>query len=861
MARPPRRGKMAEPIKLTWNGEEIAVEKGTFLIEAAKKAGVELPHFCYHPKLKYDANCRMCIVHIDKMPKLQTACSTLAAEGMVVRSDTDRVKEAQNGVMAFLLGNHPLDCPECDQGGECQLQDFAHRHSPTSGSFTETKRVFAKEYFGPLIEKEMNRCVTCLRCVRYCDEVIGSNALGSIDRSSITEIGAFAHHPLDCEFCGGCIQICPVGALTSRASMYDYRPWQVKKTDTICTYCGDGCQITLETIDDKVVRASSKMGVGRNEGDLCAKGFFGYGFINHKDRLTRPMVIQKGRLQQVTWAWALKDATQGLQAIASKYGPAAIGGMIGSHCTNESIYLFKKLMRDVVGTPHVDTGARDGYINAHQALVSVFGTTHLARYEDIVNADLILSFAGDMTETNPICAIKVKEAVKKGKVKLIAIDAFSGKRDTYKSHLPHIAHQHLQITPGTEGWVLIGLIKILAERAVPNRLISSSYITRIKQATESVSFETIEEMSGAGRASLNEIARLYAEANAGVLIVGRAILKARDGYQNMMNIADLALLSGQVAKEGAGILALADRSNDVGAADVFPLTNGSGPLAARVGLDAVERGEIRALYVVGANPFRSLPQKRVQEALAKLDLLICQDLFLTETAACAHIVLPAASFAEQEGRYTSQEGEIQKVRKAIDPIGNSKPDWTIFESISEKMQKPFGFKSTGEIWKEMVASMPPPEGPEGITSHITAYCEIPRTFAQPTPPLSKGSADAFHLQVGPVLFHSGKLSTYSDGLNVIFPKEVVFINPDDAERLEMAEGEVIEIRANADSCANTAVQVPVALSKRIAQGTLFFPEHFSLDIKKFLPLDIDPTTYVPYGNHGVVKISKVSLTS
>ena len=859
---------MAASVRLTWNGEGIEVEEGTFLIEAAKKAGVELPHFCYHPKLKYDANCRMCIVQVEKMPKLQTACSTLAMEGMVVRSDTDRVKEAQDGVMAFLLGNHPLDCPECDQGGECQLQDFAHRHSPTSGNFAEPKRVFEKEYFGPLIEKEMNRCVSCLRCVRYCDEVIGSNALGSIDRGSITEIGGFAHHPLDCEFCGGCIQICPVGALTSRASMYDYRPWQVKKTDTICTYCGDGCQITLETIDDKVVRASSKMGVGRNEGDLCAKGFFGYGFINHKERLIRPMVLQKGRLQPVTWEWALKDATKQLQAIKEQYGPEAIGGIIGGHCTNESIHLFQRLMRDVVGTPHVHTGAQDGFINASQALISVFGTTRLLRYEDIVNADVILSFAGDMTETNPICAIKVKEAVRKGKAKLIAIDSFTSQGDTYKSHLPHIAHRHLQINPGTEGWVIIGLIKIIAERAVPNRLIPAGYIAWMKQSTASISFETIEEISGISRAGIEEIACLYAEANASVLIVGRAIIKAKEGFGNMMNIADLALLAGQVAKEGAGILALSDTCNDAYAEDERPGRvaageNSDGLSAEDQGsvVDAVGRGKIRALYVVGANPFRAFPQKKMQEAFANLELLICQDLFLTETAAHATIVLPAASFAEQEGHYTSQEGEIQKVRKAIDPIGNARPDWAIFESISEKMGKPFGYKNAGEIWKGAAAEIPVEwltPSLEGITSQIAAYCDQPRTFVKPTrPPVKDGAS--FHLRMGPTLFQSGKLSGYSDGLNVISPKYAVFIHPDDAERIGVAEGEVVEMSPDPADLAHTAIQIPIAFSKRVAPGTLFLPEHspLALDIKRGLPFEIDPVTHVTYSHDGVVKISKM----
>ncbi len=829
-------------VKLTFNGQEIEVKKGTLLIEAAKVAGAEIPHFCYHPKLKYDANCRMCIVEVEKMPKLQTSCSTMATEGMVVRSDVPRVKEAQNSVMAFILGNHPLDCPECDQGGECQLQDFAHRHSPTVGSFGEIKRVFEKEYFGPLIEKEMNRCVSCLRCVRYCDEVIDSNALGSIDRSSIAEIGTFAHHPLDCEFCGGCIQICPVGALTSRASMYDYRTWQVKKTNTICTYCGDGCQLSLETIDNKVIRASSEMGTGRNEGDLCAKGFFGYDFVNHQDRLNRPQILQKEsrRRMDVTWEWSLNKAAQGLKAIKEEYGPEAIGGIISSHCTNEEVYLFQKLMREVIGTPHVDSGARYGYVNATHALSSVFGTTRMVRYEDIVNADVILSFAGDLTETNPICAIKVKEAVRKKGATLIAIDSFNSGRDTYKSHLPHMAQHHLEVKMGTEAWVILGLLKVLGDkRTLP-------------------SFETIEKESGVNEAAIRQIANLYAGAKRGVLLLGGAIIRNQNGYQNVLNLADLAIIAGQVLKEGAGILALAEESNEFGAVEMGGVTEylpgfmpakSAGKTLVEM-IDSAERGEIKALYIVGENPVRSLPQKKVAEAFQKLDLLICQEIFPTETTALSDIVFSAVSFAEKDGRYTNQEGEIQKIRKAIDPIGVGKPDWMIFSLLAEKLGTPLPYKNTDEIWKEIVLNMP-----QNWLAPAKAVSVLNRPIALPISENIK-PAGAFDLQVGQSLYHSGKLSTYANGLNTIVAKETVAIHPDDAESLGFLEGEIVRI-----SLPSGEIEAPIRFSKRLSRGTLFFPEHFSVEIKKGLPLTIDTVTSVPYGNKGVVSLSKIPVAT
>ncbi len=866
---------MSDKIKLKFNDQEIEVEKGTLLIEAAKRAGIEIPHFCYHPKLKPDANCRMCLVEIEKMPKLQTSCSTPAAEGMIVSSISPRVKDAQFGVMEFLLGNHPLDCPECDQGGECQLQDFAHQYSPTTSRFTEEKRTFEKTYFGPLVEKEMNRCVSCLRCVRYCDEVIDSNALGSIGRSTDHQIGGFAEHELDCEFCGGCIQICPVGALTSRLAMYDYRPWQLKKTETICNYCGDGCLMTLETVKDDVKRVSSELGTGRNEGDLCARGFFGYGTINHNDRLARPTVqiLAQGkerppedRILQTTWEGATDKVVAGLKQIKAQYGPQAIGGIISPHCTNEEIYLFQKLMRNVLGTPHVDSGARYGHINAVSGLNDVFGTSRLARYEDITEADVLLVFAGEMTESNPITGLKVKEAVKKRGAKLIAVDAFNRQSDAYRSHLPRMAAQHLQVKMGSEGTAILGLTKAMVEGGAPLSA-PAPFVEKMKQAVAGISFAQIEAATGVSEAAYQAAAALYAGAKRGVLIFGRAITRSENGYQNVIALADLAILAGQVNKRGAGILALAKENNAQGAVEMggvseylpglAPANPGGFTLSEMI--DAAARGEIKALYLVGENPLRALPQKKVEEALRKLDLLICQDLFPNETTALAHIVLPATSYAEKEGRFTNNEGEIQKVRKAIEPLGNAKSDWEIFSLLGKKLgAESFHYKDADAIWKEIVMKLPagwPSSSPEGVAAKIAAHCQAAIKPPAVSPPSATNGH--FDLQIGQILFHSGKMSTYASGLLGLFPKEAVLIHPDDGERLGLEDAEVVELSADG---GGAAVQAPVKFSKKVAVGTLLFPEHFGMEIKRLLPVSIDPKSRAVYAERGKVTLSKVSVS-
>ncbi len=436
-------------VNLTVDGQPVSVPVGTLLIEAAKQAGFQIPHFCYHPKLYPDANCRMCLVEIEKMPKLQASCALPVSDGMVVYTRSEKVVQARNGVMEFILSSHPLDCPICDQGGECHLQDLAHQYSGQYSRFKEEKRVFEKEYFGPMIEKEMNRCIQCMRCVRYCDEVIDSNALRGMDRGNLTQPGTFMRRELECEFCGGCIQICPVGALVSRVAMYDYRPWQLKKIETVCPHCADGCLMKVESRDDQVIRVTSEQGRGRNDGDLCAKGFFGYQFINHRERLTQPLLRKGGDLVPISWFEAVREAAARFARIKARYGGASIGGVITARCTNEDVFIFQKFMRLVLGTNNIDSTARLGHMNTVKALRRVVGSPRMMNsYEEILEADLLLLVGADVTETNPILGLKVKEAVRRRRARLVTIGSFRENPGTYVSNIVNRAHLPLSVKVG-----------------------------------------------------------------------------------------------------------------------------------------------------------------------------------------------------------------------------------------------------------------------------------------------------------------------------------------------------------------------------------------------------------------------------
>ncbi|MBA2486114.1 MAG: NADH-quinone oxidoreductase subunit NuoG [Nitrospira sp.] len=883
-----------DTVRLTIDGTTVAVPKGTLVIEAARRVGVMIPHFCYHPKLKPDANCRMCLVEVEKMPKLQTACSTPVAEGMAVRTATSVVDDAHKSVLEFILANHPLDCPVCDQGGKCDLQDFSHQYTPTTSRFTETKRIFQKEYFSPLIETQMNRCVQCLRCVRYCDEIMDVKALAPVGRGTMTEIKHFGLHQLDCEFCGGCIQICPVGAITSRLSMYEYRPWMLKRAETICTFCGDGCRITVQTKGSELIEVNSTHGAGRNNGDLCARGFFGFHATSHSDRLVHPLIRRNGILMEATWEDALEYVAEQALRVKLAHGSDAFGGLITSRCTNEDLYVFQKFMRQVIGTNQIDSSARYGHVSGVQALRRVQGTHRWTiAFEDIVAADALLLVGTNITETSPITGLKVKEAVKKQQATLITMETLQPAVDTL-SNIVNLAAQHFPTYPTQFGNTVIGLIKAVIEHHLVDATLAGqapAFVQRLTATLEASSWESLEAATGQTRSQWAETAQTLAEAKRVVILVGNGVLRQPGGQGTITNLLDLLILLGKLDKPGCGLGPLAEENNDQGAIEMGAVAEfipGPAPLddqAARERIAAVWReelphtpgapltdmlaaagkGTLKALFVVGENPVGTLPvAAQAKEALSKLDLLVCQELFLTETAAMAHVVLPASSYMEKNGTFTNSEGYVQAVRQAIDPVGDSRPDWEMFSAISVLMGSPLEYGDAREILKEIRSVIPgygllgpaptPPQVDhrvlthyltEGFTGDVTARYAL-------TSPLPTGD-NQFTLMFVQTLFHSGKLSTRSKGLLQLQQEGFLSVNPEDAVRLGLTDGEQVRI-SNARGSLTTSMKI----RERVPPGLLWYPEHFDGEAKHLADWAIDPRTQIPYFKLARVSLAKVS---
>ena len=876
------------------DGIKTQVPEGTLVIEAARQVGVMVPHFCYHPKLEPDANCRMCLVEIEKIPKLQTSCSTRVAEGMVVRSSVPHVEAARKSVLELLLVNHPLDCPVCDQGGRCDLQDFSHEYTPTVSRFNELKRVFPKQYLSPVIETQMNRCVSCMRCVRYCDEVMDAQALAAEGRGTLTQITHWAGNELECDMCGGCIQICPVGAITSRLSMYDYRPWMLKRTETICSYCGDGCQITVQRKDNQLIEVNSALGAGRNNGDLCVRGYFGYHAATHADRVRHPLVRQTdGSFAEVTWEEALELVARRFTAIKATHGADAIGGLITARCTNEDLYLFQKFMRLVVGTNQIDSSARYGYINGVRALRRVQGTHRwTVRYEDVTQADGIMLVGTNLNEANPITALYVKQAVKRGGAQLITLESLLPVRSTV-SNVATLSRHHLTVKSGQFAAVILGLLKAVVESDLVHEDIAREapeFVQRIRTNVAKVSWQAIQEQSGLPQTDVEAAARTYTQARRAVVLVGREVLRSLGGEGMVTNLLDLQILTGHLRREGSGLGCLAEENNEQGAvemgavAEYFPgpsdlhdeerqktLTRAWGqavPGGASATLpDMLSRagtGTLKSLFIVGENPVESLPgDANVTEALDALEFLVCQELFLTETAKRAHVVFPACSAMEKDGTFTNTEGHVQPVRESIEPLGESRPDWEMFSALSVVMGHPIEYGEVKEIFKEIRGVIPgygllgpaptPSKVDEDTVAHYVARGfkeDIDRRYTLDPP--SSAPEGSMTLRLVQSLYHSGKYSTRAKGLMEIQGEGLVQINSREARRLGIEEGKTVLL---SNDCGQATVFVK--LNDRVPDAVAWFPEHFDQSVRALFSLKVDPHTHVPVWKTTHVAMTKV----
>ena len=649
-------------VTLTVDGRKITAPAGTLLIEACKQVGIEIPSFCYYPGLSLQAACRMCVVRIEKMPKLQTACTVPITEGMVVNTESEEVKQARKATLELLLANHPLDCPVCDAGGECELQDMTFTYGAAESNFTEVKAHREEQQWSPVVFFDRPRCILCYRCVRVCGEVMDVWALGVQNRGVGSVIAPNQGDHLDCEECGQCIDICPVGALTSGAYRYKTRPWEMNHVGTICTHCGDGCKTTLGVrradTGMEIVRGDNRDKSGINGDFLCIKGRYAFDFQQHPDRLKQPLVRKNGRLALATWEEAFAVIGDRFREVKQKQGGAGIGVMGSTRTTNEENYLLQKFARTVLGTNNIDHHRTADYPAFAKALAGHAELT--ASMHDLEKAPAMLLLGNDPTNQHPLLATTIRNNVRLHGGKLFIVN-----HDDIK--LRRQSQAYAQIPEGAYGRFLAYLGG--DEGAASGLTTASTTAQHLSQMRE----------------------RLRGEQQ--LVIIFGSELRGKD-------IATLVKLGS--SHHDVKFICLADYANSRGASDMglYPdLLPGYTPVNQRgrfsddygaalpAGMDseamlaAAKAGKLGALYVVGSNP---MARFQVQPGELKDCFLVVQEVFLTETAAMADVVLPAANAYEKSGSFTNTCGDLQLLKKAGDFAG-TKSDFELIVRVAERV--------------------------------------------------------------------------------------------------------------------------------------------------------------------------------
>jgi NADH-quinone oxidoreductase subunit G len=650
-------------VTLTVDGKKLTAPAGTLLIEACKSAGIEVPSFCYYPNLSLQGACRMCLVKIEKMPKLQTACTTVVTEGMVVTSDNEEVRQARKSMVELLLGNHPLDCPVCDAGGECELQDMTFSYGAAESRYMEAKNHKDEQQWSPVVFFDRPRCILCYRCVRVCGEGMDVWALGVQNRGVSSIIAPNKEDHLECEECGMCIDICPVGALTSGAYRYKTRPWEMKHVGTVCTHCGDGCKTTLGVRrSDKgmeIVRGDNRDKSGINNDFLCIKGRYAFDFAHHPDRLTQPLIRRHGKLTPSTWEDAFSVIGKRLADIREKDGGAAIGVVGSSRTTNEENYLLSKFARVVLKTNNIDHHRTADFPAFAAALSGKPDAT--ATMREVYNAPAILLIGNNPTDQHPLLAWQIRNNVRLHRSRLYVINSQLIK-------LGHQAAGFTQIPMSTEG-------KVAAYLAGDD----SSAETIVSEKTNREAWIALRD-------------KLRSEQN--LIIIFGSEIRGSD-------VASLTKFGSGIP--GAKFVCLADYANSRGAADmgVYPdllpgyhrVTDtgkfhdewGNIPTTAGLTLpemvEAAKGGKLRALYVVGANPVGRLS---VDPFVFSKTFVVVQEMFRTETAFMADVVLPAANAYEKSGTFTNTCGDLQLVKKAGE-VTDTKSDFEMIVRIADAM--------------------------------------------------------------------------------------------------------------------------------------------------------------------------------
>ncbi|HEU5318128.1 MAG TPA: NADH-quinone oxidoreductase subunit NuoG [Chloroflexota bacterium] len=791
-------------VTLTIDGAEVTVPPGTLVVEAARQMGVEVPVFCYHPKLSLAGACRMCQVEIAmapppgqpaRPPAVMTACTMRVAPGMVVNTMAPKAIDAREAVIEFLLINHPLDCPVCDAGGECPLQDNSHAWGPKESRFEEDKRLARKgASLSPLVVLDQERCIVCYRCTRFMAEIPGQAELDFHQRGYRSQLRVIEDRSMQSRFHGNIIDLCPCGALTSDTYRFKSRPHDLDHADSVCAQCPVGCNIITDTRSNVVARVRPRQNEAVNEIWLCDKGRFGHHYASSADRLTSSLVKRDdGRQHPASWAEAIGSAAVALQRVKEQHGAQSIGVIGGRNLTNEDCYALARFASEVLETPNVDhrVGARSRAANP----LARFGLDAFnSQYADAEGADAIVVIGSDVYEEMPVFWLRLRKAVTKG-AKLIVANPRSTEAD-------RIAFRRLRYRPGDEASV----IRALRAGDAGATGLAPDAVTAVTDA-----------LKGAKKPLIYAGARLASRADADEIAAALVELAEGLGHRDAANY-------------------FAEGANARGAA-LAGLVPGESGLAAGEVIAAAAEGRIKALYLVGENVLETHPDReQAQRALQTAEVVIVHELFPTVTAEHADVVFAATSVPEKDGTLTNAEGRIQRLFQAVRPATNTRPDWRILTELSAEMGASLGYTAASEVTRELLADLPVYASLNGAIPAEGAICRESAEGADASQSLPVPSGDA-----APPSTPSGRspgagggltLITYSELLGhettvaqtpellQMVPVPYVELNTADAGRLSIQDGQTVRLTTSKGSIERVA-----RLNRRCPEGTCFSPDN------------------------------------
>jgi len=861
-------------VNLTIDGRAIQAEQGKTILEVARENDIFIPFLCYHPALKPIGSCRICVVEVKPgPPRPLPACATYVAEGQEVVTNSERVLAIRKELMKLVLINHALECPICDKGGECELQDLTHALGVDQVDYEAEPVAPHTDFASLLIERHTDRCITCGRCVRICRDHVGAMAINFMNRGYFTELGS-GLLPLDCEFCGSCIDICPVGALINKVFKYRARAWELEKTETACPFCGGGCTYTVQTKNGRILRV-----VNEDSVLLCGRGRFAFPVVESDGRLKTPLIKENGDFREATWEEAMDFTAQRLKEIIDEAGPAALYGVGSPRATNEANYLFQKFFRAGLGTNNLDNPARLHYLKAVDALAQVFGWPQLTgidgpafkaepfhspftvpeegakgsgfsfvlgTLDELPKADLALVIGTDVTPELPPLGWALMEARQNDAFKLIVANPRQTKFDRY-------ADLSLRYKPGTERLLVGALVKAL--------LGANPELTPAMSDKGWEEFQEIPKKYGpkewANRCGIEEFtpfeeaAQLLLQAKSPAIIFGTELLGQEKADQTALALADLFLIIGRPDTPGSKLYPVAEKANTRGVCEVGVLPDrlpGYLPLnaekaAALYGgktpptqpgpnlfevLDLLEQDDAaapQALYVLGGDLVRWLPNRsRTAKLLKKLKFIVVQDAFLTDTAQMADVVLPVAVHAEQDGSYLSSGGQLGILAQALS-VNGVRPDWQIISDLSARLGYRMSYRNPAHIFQELAQHMPLWAGlaPKLALPCPAVKAELTTQFVPFDPDISLPGRRPITLIIGKVLQHSGSFTAHAPGATLqVTPGGYLRLNPEDAAELELKEGDAVKVISTYGEISAT-----VSFGLDLPPGVAFMPEHFA----------------------------------